>query len=311
MMVVCEYHFYIILQVNTRYDSHMKRLLFVVLTVLSLSACGTPSLRVGSFNLWRSDLGKGDYEWTTRKHRLVNAISDIGFDLFGAQEVDTTIIRELPVLLKEAGLDYEMFIFSPYEQDGGTGNKAQALFYNPKRLEILEDHHFWFSPTPDVISGGWDEIKFKRGGFCVIFEDLKTGVRFFFMHSHMPLGKEANLHAATIINEKARQYNPENLPAIFVGDLNTRPETPSSNVLRTYWSDICLVLPADRKSGPHGTFNSHDVQKDMETAARIDYIYTRGESVVPLNYYCDTRTYEGLYPSDHCPVYSDIRISKQ
>lgn len=288
----------------------MKRLIFAFIILCCLSSCSTPYLRVGSYNVWRSDLGKDDYAWAVRKDRLIQSIKDIGFDVFGAQEVDTTMIRELPLLFKEAGLDYEMFIFSPYHEDGGTANKAQAIIYNPARLEILEDHHFWFSETPDVISSGWDEMKFRRGGFCVVFKDRKTGVKFFMMHSHSPLGKEANLHAASIINEKARQYNPDNLPAIFVGDLNTRPDTPSSDVLRKYWSDVYLTLPSDKISGPHGTFNSHNVDKDMTTAARIDYIYYRGDQVRPLNYCCDTARYNGLYPSDHCPIYSDILIIK-
>lgn len=284
----------------------MKRLFFAFFLLLTASSCGDPSLRIGSYNLWRSDLGKDDYAWSVRKHRLVQSIKDIEFDLFGAQEVDTTIIRELPLLFKEAGLDYTLFIFSPYREDGGVGNKAQAIIYNNRRLEMLDDHHFWYSETPDTISSGWDEMKFKRGGCCGTFQDKKTGVKFFVMMSHMPLAKEANLHAASILVEKARQYNPNGLPAVFVGDLNTRPETPSSKVLRSYWTDVYLSLPDTQRTGPHGTFNSHNVEKDMETAARIDYIYYRGDGVTPLNYCCDTTLYDGLYPSDHCPIYSDI-----
>ena len=284
----------------------MKKLILFLSIVLSLTSCATQYLRVGSFNLWRSDLGKEDYRWEVRKHRLVEAIKDVKFDIFGAQEVDTTIIRELPELFKEAGLNYEMFIFSPYREDGGVGNKAQAIIYNPKRLEMLEDNHFWFSETPDVMSGGWDEMKFKRGACCATFLDKKTGVKFFIMASHMPLGKVANLNAASIINERAKKYNKYNLPAIFVGDLNTRPESESSNILRTYWTDVYMLLPSDKKEGPHGTFNSHNVEKDMEKAARIDYIYINGSNVTPLNYCCFTGLYDGFYPSDHCPIYSDI-----
>jgi exonuclease III len=69
---------------------------------------------------------------------------------------------------------------------------------------------------------------------------------------------------------------------------------------------VYLSLPDTQRTGPHGTFNSHNVEKDMETAARIDYIYYRGDGVTPLNYCCDTTLYDGLYPSDHCPIYSDI-----
>ena len=288
----------------------MKKLFLLVLLTISLSSCATQYLRVGSFNLWRSDLGKGDYRWDVRKHRMIDAIKDIGYDLFASQEVDTTMIKELPELFTNAGLKYQIFIFSPYQEDGGVGNKAQAIIYNPDRLEMVDDNHFWFSETPDVISGGWDEMKFKRGACCATFIDKKTGANFFLMASHMPLGKVANLKAASLINERAVKYNTKELPAIFLGDLNTRPESESSKLLRTYWTDVYLVLPSDKKVGPHGTFNSHDVNKDMEKAPRIDYIYTRGSNIVPINYCCFTNLYDGFYPSDHCPIFSDVIIQK-
>ena len=105
-------------------------------------------------------------------------------------------------------------------------------------------------------------------------------------------------------------YNPENLPALFVGDLNTTPGTPSSEVLRSYWTDVYQYLPDAAKTGPQGTFNSHNIEKDMEGATRIDFIYFNGAGVKPLNYCCFDTLYDGLYPSDHCPVYSDIQILK-
>ncbi len=284
-------------------------LIALFLTVFSFVG-NCASLRIGSYNLWRSDLGKEEYSWEVRKARLIKSIKDIDYDIFGAEEVDTTMIRELPVLFKEYGLNYKIFIFSPYREDGSTGNKAQAIIYNPDRLELSDPHHFWYSETPDVMSGGWDEMKFKRGGCCATFLDRKTGKRFFLMLSHMPLAKEANLHAAQIVIDRARMYNTENLPAIFLGDLNTQPDTPSSELLRTYWTDVYKYLPSKKIKGPHGTFNSHNIKKDMEKAQRIDFIYFRGCEVKPLRYCCFTKKYDGLYPSDHCAIYSDIIITK-
>lgn len=290
----------------------MKRLLAIILAVtgLGFSASGKTAVKIGSYNLWRSDLGKGDYNWEVRKFRLAESIADCDFDIFGAQEVDLRIQKELPSLIKDAGgADYKWFIFSPYDKDGGIGDKAQALLYKSDRFEITETHHFWFSETPDVMSSGWDETKYKRGGCCAIFRDLKTGDRFFIMLSHMPLAKTANAKAAEIIVEKAAEYNPENLPALFVGDLNTTPDTPSSERLREYWTDTFLSLPAKRISGPSGTFNGARAGRDMNAANRIDYIYFRG-NVKPADYTCHDKLYDGFYPSDHCPIYANLLIRK-
>lgn len=161
------------------------------------------NLRVGSYNLWRSDLGKGEYQWNLRKDKLARAIADIDFDIFGIQEVDTTIQRELPSLVEKEGGDYSWFVVSPYSEDG-VGSKAQGIVYRKSRFEMLESHRFWLSPTPDVMSSGWDEMKFKRGACCAIFRDKVSGMKFFFMMSHMPLGHEANANSAPIIIERAK-----------------------------------------------------------------------------------------------------------
>lgn len=300
----------------------MRKYFYILLTALVSAACGsgkaagnaeqkqpaTMELRVGSYNLWRSDLGKDEYSWELRKEKLARAIACIDFDIFGIQEVDTTIQRELPALVENAGGDYAWFVVSPYSEDG-KGSKAQGIVYRKSRFEMLENHRFWLSPTPDVMSSGWDEMKFKRGACCAIFRDKVSGMKFFFMMSHMPLGHEANANSAPIILERAKLYNPEGLPSFFVGDLNTREERPSSQLFRTWWNDAFLSLPAEMKTGSAGTFNSHGQNAGkMDSAPRIDFIYYRGNGIEPLHYTCDNRMDGGIFPSDHCPVYVDFRV---
>ncbi|MGM9749205.1 MAG: hypothetical protein ACI3ZN_10420, partial [Candidatus Cryptobacteroides sp.] len=122
-------------------------------------------LRIGTYNLWRSDLGKEEYEWAVRKDRLVKSIKDNAMDIFAAEEVDTTIFREIPGMVE----DYGWLVFSPYSEDGSGSIKSQAIVYRKDKLEPLEFNHFWLSPTPEKMSSGWDEMKFKRGACCATF----------------------------------------------------------------------------------------------------------------------------------------------
>lgn len=297
----------------------LKLIIIAAVAAITAASCGTPkqissaaekqqtvTMRLGTYNLWRSDLGKDEYSWKFRKDILAQSIVDNAFDIFAGEEVDTTMYRELPTLVKEKGGNYEWFTFSPYDPEGKGSVKAQAVIYNPTRFKMVEDHHFWFSDTPEVMSSGWDEMKFKRGGCCFVFEDLGSHRKFFLMVSHMPLGPQANEHAASIINEMAARYNTDNLPAFFVGDLNTREERPSSRILRTVWTDAFLTdVP---KEGPKGTFNSKGNNKDMDAAPRIDFIYFRGEGITPLKYVVNPAKYGEIYPSDHCPVYVDFQF---
>lgn len=301
----------------------MGRILAYSLILLALVSCGTGrktavtdskepasvQMRVGSYNLWRPGPRDDGYAWDVRKFRLAKTIAEIGFDVFGVQEFDIVIQNDLPGLVEKEGGNYEWFIFSPYNKEGGAGPKAQGIVYRKNRFTMFESHHFWLSPTPDVKSKGWDERKYTRGACCAIFKENATGLRFFLMISHMPLGKEANANAAPVILERAKEYNPESLPSFFVGDLNTREWTESSKLFRSYWNDTFLTVPADVRKGSVGTFNKRGENEDMNAAPRIDYIYYRGEGVKPLGYTCDNRRYEGYYPSDHCPIYADFIVT--
>ncbi len=286
----------------------MKKLITIIsiLFAISLTAAEKATVRIGSYNLWMTQLGKGDYAWDVRKTRLAQSIADVNFDIFGVQELSSTAQKDLPALITEAGgANYEWIIFSPYKEDGGVGNKAQAIVWKADKYELTESHHFWFSETPEVMSAGWDEQKYKRGGLCAIFKDRKTGVRFFVLHAHMPLGQEANLHATEILIEKSRRYNPDNLPEFFLGDFNTRPDTPSSKLMRTYWTDS--YLSCKKAEQGIGTFHAADTDMDMRTARRIDYIYWKGD-VKLKDYEVVTTRYDGFFPSDHCPLYVDAMI---
>lgn len=303
----------------------MRCLLAYSLILLALFSCGSHrratatndnemtaiKIRIGSYNLWRpgSSPRNDGYAWEVRRGRQARTIADIGFDIFGVQEFDTQMQEELPPLVGKEGGDYEWFVFSPYAKDGGTGPKAQGIVYRKDRFTMLENHHFWLSPTPERMSKAWDETRYARGACCAMFKENSTGVRFFLMMSHMPLGKEANANSAPIILERARMYNPENLPSFFVGDLNTREDREASVMFRTYWNDTFLTVPEKARKGSRGTFNNRGANEDMDSAPRIDFIYFRGEGVTPLNYTCDNRKFDGYYPSDHCPVYADFTVA--
>lgn len=293
-------------------------LFFVAASAFLAVSCGSThksaavrkdaQIRIGTYNLWRSDIGKDEYAWDVRKHILARSVVDNAFDVFAAEEVDTTMFRELPALVKKAGGRYEWLTFSPYDPDGKGSMKAQAIVFRSDRFKVLEFHHFWCSETPDRMSTGWDEGKFKRGACCAILREKGSGRKIFVMASHFPLGKEARLHFAPIVIERAMQYNPEGLPSFFIGDLNTRENRPESEILRTYWTDAFRTVPAQRRVGPAGSFNNHNVGADMQKAPRIDFVYYRGEGISPERYVTNDAKYDGIYPSDHCPVYVDFTI---
>jgi len=116
----------------------MKRNI-LIFSLLAISALATAKpIRVGTYNLWRSDIGKEDYRWENRKDKLVKSILDRNMDIFAAEEVDTTIFREIPAMLAEGGAKYSWWNVSPYNPEGKGAIKAQAVIYKTDRFKMLD-----------------------------------------------------------------------------------------------------------------------------------------------------------------------------
>ena len=61
------------------------------------------TLTLGSYNLWISGKGTGDYLWTNRRTVLAQSIVKNKWDIFGFQEANGTIQNELPTLVGQLG----------------------------------------------------------------------------------------------------------------------------------------------------------------------------------------------------------------
>lgn len=280
-------------------------------TNLSITQAGHPedivehrhTVRIGTYNIRLSTMDDSsvDNNWDTRKERLWASIKDNDFDLFGLQEVSTEAQRELKNKWADS---YGLEFFSPYSQTG-KGDKAQGIMYRRSKFSISDVHYYWIADNPDVITGAdvTADATYYRGGMCAILTYKETGQKIFFMNSHGCLSKEVRDKYASLYEEMEKRYNTEGFPSFFVGDLNAIPTQPVCQTIATYWKDA--YVEAESKEGPANTFNSFVNLKGLR---RIDYIFYRG-NVSPKYYRCDNTLYNGLFPSDHFPIYTDFEIS--
>jgi len=295
-----------------------KKLLIVALASILMGFFTVPcpakkpaQVRIGSYNLRRAKLDKKspDNNWKAREPRVIQSILDCDFDLCGLQEVDTAEQESIPRLLAERGAEYGSFFFGPYADDG-HGSKAHGLIWKKERFKLIgKPHFFWISDPPEkrqINDGG----KFMRGAFCVTLKDRKSGRKLFMMVTHAPLNKEEHAANAHVLVDMEKKYNPKGYPSFFVGDMNAREEHAASAVYRSWWKDSYHSFDAapELRKGPVGTFNGWKL--DVEPTSRIDFIYYRGENVIPLAYVCNDRRYDGLFASDHFPIYVDFKIIK-
>ena len=272
------------------------------------------TVRIGSYNLRRAQLDADSphNNWQVRQSRLVQSILDNAFDLCGLQEVDTAEQESIPSLLARRGVLYDSYFFSPYADDG-KGTKAHGIIWRKDRFRMTgEPHYFWLSDPPERRQvndlGPALTKQYMRGGFCAVIQDLKAGKSYFFMVTHAPLNKDQHHRSAHIFIEMEKKYNTGGWPSFFVGDFNAAETDAPSAVYRSWWTDSYHCFDGDtaQRKGPEGTFNGW--QLDKEPFPRIDFIYYQGDTVTPLCYCCNDSRYDGLFASDHFPVWVDFSI---
>ena len=278
-------------------------------SVVQSGASGGESLdsfdvRVGSYNI-RMSVEDKDHEtrnWTVRQGFLWSSMDVCDFDVVGLQEVSTEQQEDLKTKWSS---EYGLYFFSPYSQNG-VGDKAQGLMYRSNKFTLSDTHFFWLGPDPDKMSTSdvGTNGKFNRGGFCGVLTHKATGLRIFFMNTHGALSEEAKTDYSRVFETIEKRYNAEALPSFLVGDMNAVPTHEMMKVICGYWNDS--YVDAASKNGISNTFNSYTSPNGVR---RIDYVLYRNVAA-PSLYCCDNTLYNGLYASDHFPVYADFAVSK-
>ena len=264
---------------------------------------GQVMLRIGSFNLrgdWCAD--KDEWAWENRKPRLVRAIKDCDFDIFGVNEYG---LKTIAYFKEELGDIYDMVTFSPYAQSG-VGDRTMGFLYK-KSLSLIERHNLWYWM-------GWEDPTVYKDGdrqnFCVAkFVHKDTGINFVIAVTHGIKDHDDKAAFAPFYVEIGEKYNPTELPAFLVGDLNTRSDEPldtyAVSVWNQYWTDSYLT--AETCEGAYTTFNGFNMSRNMYThPSRIDYIFYHNAK--PIRYVNPCKLYDGYYASDHVPIYCEMLL---
>lgn len=281
-------------------------------------------LRIGSYNVWahyaRAGLiRKGKVvearSWENSRSAVADLIVKLDCDFIGMQEVSGVCRDDLAKFVKKAGgKKYQLWWVNTYPENHRR-EVGNAVFYDKRKFTIEDEHIYYFSLTPEVMSKGWDEQRYYRAALTAVVTHKKSGKKFFFIATHGPLGKEAKVEAGRLLVEFDKKYNTQGLPTIVVGDMNSRPGDGFHQNMLKHFEDCYLV--AEKKCGTIGTFNSGagtDKNFTLEHR-RIDHIYVhstdKGEIKVK-SYEVNRDKYnvggQMHYPSDHNPVVVDLKL---
>ncbi|MCS6930130.1 MAG: endonuclease/exonuclease/phosphatase family protein [Saprospiraceae bacterium] len=232
--------------------------------------------------------------WQERRHWLAAQIRFHAPDIFGVQEA----FKHQLDFLQEQLPAYAWLGVG--RDDGCEAGEYAAIFYRKSRFQVEESGTFWLSPTPEIVSKGWDAAS-PRICTWALFEDKVARRRFWVFNTHFDhIGREARRQSASLLLMRLWEMNRSRYPAIVMGDLNAGPNTEPIQILLRELYDT-RTRSQEPPFGPEGTFNGFRFHEPVEL--RIDYIFTTAQ-LITRKYAILSDSKNCRYPSDHLPVYA-------
>ena len=245
-------------------------------------------IRVMSFNIRCCDDRDG-HTVAERAPRILDVINEYDPDLIGVQEFTPVWEDHFKTICGER---YGML--NKYRTAAGWIEGGPLLWKREKF--ILEDKGwFWYSDTPDVESGDWDELGHKR--ICTYVKLRCEEKEFVFMNTHFGFGDVCQQKSAELIKERAEKFGA--LPYFITGDFNAKPDSPAYRVMTSFMTD------ANTKDLQSITY--HGYHPGSDGCSHIDYCFC-GKGVEALDAEIIRKTFDGKFPSDHYPLLTVLEI---
>lgn len=252
------------------------------------------TVTVMTYNIYMG--GTGEKSPENRAPLILENVTKYSPDSFGMQEVT----EDWYEMLKEMFPDYG---YVGVGRDRDLGGEASPIFYKKDKYELLNGGTFWLSKTPEKPSKGWDAM-FNRVCTYAILKDKDTGFTYAHFNAHFDhLGVIARQESVAVVTAKIAEIAP-NMPVVFTGDLNENQESEMySAVIESGFKDSRVLSGSEDNDG---TFHGYS---DLTTKKLpIDYIFVNAFAKSVNSYTVDRNKLNGIYPSDHHPVISEITL---
>lgn len=273
-------------------------LLIFIFSLLSLSKVKAKQndcaiINICTFNI-RADKATDNINiWDNRKDSVVKIIRSYNFDIIGFQEVTEKQYQDL--------LTMNEYRF--VGQLGRVNGSYRSVAYKTDRFELLDENTFGINETGEPGVPGWDAL-YERACTWIKVKEKHTGVTFCVFNIHLDhKGKIAQKEGAVFVNKEAKKIA-ENLPYVIMGDMNVTAESEAYKTFSSNCTDARKISERTPK-GPLHTFHSWG-----KVARQIDFIFVSNKIKVQSFQTIDESYANGLYPSDHYPVSSKLRIKR-
>lgn len=276
----------------------MRILLIILFFIPPADKMIAQHIKAMTYNIRLNVDSDGINSWVNRKDYFLSQIQFYEPDVLGLQEVTPGQLTEVAAFLKD-------YTFVGKGRDENNQGESSNIFFKKDRFNIKDSGTFWLSETPDKVSKGWDAA-INRVCTYVLLQDKTKKKLFWVFNTHLDhMGEMARTKGILLIMQKMKMLNKTNLPVIFMGDFNSEPGTERIKALKNEMLDT-RDISIQKPFGPDGTFNGF---KHNEAVTKlIDYIFISKNSPFVVQKYAVLSDSKDLkYPSDHLPVYVDIK----
>ncbi|MBK7807079.1 MAG: endonuclease/exonuclease/phosphatase family protein [Saprospiraceae bacterium] len=276
----------------------MRILLIILFFIPPADKMIAQHIKAMTYNIRLNVDSDGINSWVNRKDYFLSQIQFYEPDVLGLQEVTPGQLTEIAAFLKD-------YSYVGKGRDENNQGESSNIFFKKDRFKIKVSGTFWLSETPDKVSKGWDAA-INRVCTYVLLQDKTKKKLFWVFNTHLDhMGEMARTNGILLIMQKMKMLNKTNLPVIFMGDFNSEPGTERIKALKNEMLDT-RDISIQKPFGPNGTFNGF---KHNEAVTKmIDYIFISKNSPFVVQKYAVLSDSKDLkYPSDHLPVYVDLK----
>ena len=266
------------------------------ITIDSIPEKSDEATRIMSFNLRCVDDKEGSID--NRSQIALAVIDQYAPDSFGIQEATPKWIK---ILDKEFGDTYARVGEgrSPIEMF----TEYSAVYYRKDKYNLIDSGTIWLSETPEKKYTKSFDSKHNRIATWAVLEDKETGVRYTHINTHLDHVLESTrVEQSKVLLNKIEELK-ANGKVVCTGDFNTYETAEAYSIMSAAMSDTKLVA---KNSDTGITFHKYGTIEEHEDGA-IDFIFTT-EGVEVDTYKIIRNSVQGMYPSDHYPIVSDIII---
>ena len=247
--------------------------------------------------------------WQERRMMIIDLIQKYKPDIIGTQEGLKEQIDYLADHLPE-------YIVIGEGRKGGDDDEHMAIFIKRDKFRLREMQSFQLSETPEIIGSGpevnprmvtWVRLAYinrpieeGKGPYPQDFRGhWENNQEFYIFNTHFFNGPDASLaklNASKLILKRINALNrfgdwmPER-PLFLMGDFNCRPGSAPYKVL----------------VGDKDSTDPDLLKNSFEDSGKIDWILYKG-AVSVLKYEEVNFNVNGVYPSDHKPIYVEVEI---